>query len=120
MSSEDPDRRSFVERLAALENIRFRAFGVRSGWQEDNSKLVDDLHLAASPQMAELSLIKFPLSVPDSRNPDPHFGALCSIFKITDLMNTEGAIEYCRLYLTSPHPSLPYTIMALGSPLLCV
>ncbi|KAH9994310.1 CHAT domain-containing protein [Russula compacta] len=114
LSSEDPDHPSLVEELAGLEKRRFQEFGVRSGQQEDNAKLVDESHLAASPQMAKSNLVEFPLQMPDRRDPIPHILALASILDITDLTNMEEAIEYCRLCLTSPHSHIPYTLNALG------
>ncbi|KAH9980701.1 CHAT domain-containing protein [Russula compacta] len=112
--SDDPDRCSFMEELAGLEKIRFEEFGVRSGRQEDNAKVVDDSHLAAFTQMARSNLVEFPLPMPDRRNPAPHFQALQSIEGLTDLTNIEKAIEYCRLCITSPHSDIPRTLFRLG------
>ena len=104
MSSKDPYRHSVAECLADLENIRFEEFGVRSGRQEDNAKVVDGSHQVASP----------PLPIPDERDPSPHIEALGSILETTDLTNIEKAIEYCRLCLTFPHSYLPFTLFTLS------
>ena len=111
ISSEDPHHLSVMKLLANLEKERFRAFGVRSGRQEDNA---DDSHLAASPQMAKSNPVGFPLPMPDGRDRGPHIHALSSLLGITDLTDIEKAIEYCRLCLASPHSHLPYTLLALG------
>ena len=113
MSSEDPDRPSQVKRLADLEKRRFKAFGVISG-QEDNAEVVDDSHLAASPQMSKSDFVEFPLPMPDRRDPMRHLKTLSSILVITDLPNIKRAIEYCRHCLTSPHLFLPLTLDSLG------
>ncbi|KAH9956961.1 CHAT domain-containing protein [Russula compacta] len=119
MSSDDPERRTVMEpimkrRLAHLEQTRFEQFGVKSGRQEDNAELVDDLHLAASPPMAKSNLVEFPLPMPDDSDPVPHLHALGAILNITDRTNIEKGIEYCRLCLTIPHFHLPRTLYVLG------
>ena len=114
LSSEDSDRRSVMKLLADLEKKRFEEFGVRSGRHEDNSEVVDDSHLAASPFLAKSNLVEFPLPMPDDSDPGPHIRALISIRDITDLTNIEKAIEYCRLCLTFPHSYLPFTLDVLG------
>ena len=111
--SDDPGRGVTIELLACLEKVRFEAFGVRSGRQEDNAEVVDDWHLAVS-QMAKSYLVEFPLPMPDERSRGPHLRAIVSILGITDPTNMEKAIEYCRLCITSPHSHLPATFMALG------
>ena len=117
ISFEDPSRRSVMKTLEDLERIRFEAFGVRSGLQEDNFEVVDNSHLAASPQTAQLNLVEFPLAIPDKRDSRPHVEAITSILNITDLTNIEQAveyIEYCRLCLTSSHSHIEFTHLALG------
>ncbi|KAH9970656.1 CHAT domain-containing protein [Russula compacta] len=117
ISFEDPSRRSVMQTLVDLENIRFEAFGVGSGLQEDNFKVVDDSHLAAPPQTAQLNLVEFPLTIPDKRDSRPHVEAITSILHITDQTNIEQAveyIEYCRLCLKSPHSHSELTHLALG------
>ncbi|KAI0002879.1 hypothetical protein BJV74DRAFT_948948 [Russula compacta] len=69
MSSGHPERRTVMKQLADLEQTRFKEFGVRGGWQEDNAEVVNDSHLAASPQMVELNPVEFPLPMPDRRDP---------------------------------------------------
>ena len=112
ISSEHPDHPSVLKRLENLEKQCCEEFGV--GRQEDNTEVVDDSRLAAAPQITKSNLVKFPLPMPDRRNPLPHLQALSSIPDITDLPNIEKAIEYCRLCFTSPHSHLPFTLMTLG------
>ena len=114
MSFDDPNRRSVMKDLTDLEKRRFEEFGVRSGRQEDNTELVDDSHLAASPQMARSNFIGFPLPMPDRRDGWPHQEALSSTYGLTDLTDVEKAIEYCRLCLESPHSHIPHTLRALA------
>ena len=114
ISSEHPDYRSIVTMLARLEKIHFNTFGVRSGRQEDNAEIVDESHLAASPQLAKSKLVKFPLPTTDRSGLGSHLEALESILEITDLTNIEKGIEYCRLCLTSPHSHLQSTLSVLG------
>ncbi|KAH9976512.1 CHAT domain-containing protein [Russula compacta] len=112
LSSEDPNRRSVTDELALLEKTRFDQFGVTSNWRQsgaDDTKAIDDSHLAASPKIAKSDVVEFPLTIPDKRNPEIHFDALVSMTKITDLADIEKAIEYCRLCLTSPHPDARFT-----------
>ena len=112
--SEDPDRRFIMGQLADLEEILFKQFGVKSGRQEDNAKIVHDSHVAASPQMAELNCVVFPLPMPEKTDIRPHMEALVSVVNITGLTNIETAIEYCRLCVTSPHSDVPLTLLVLG------
>ena len=113
-SSEDPDYHTVVMLLADLEKTHFEIFGVRSGQQEDNAKVVNESHLAASPQMAKSKLVEFPLPITDRRGLESHIKALFSMREITDLTNIEKGIEYCRLCLTSPHSDLQITLNMLG------
>ena len=114
MSSKDRGRPTAMNQLARLEKRHFEEFGVSSGRQEDNAEVVDELHLAASPQMVKSDPVEFPLPMPDRRNPGDHILALNSMFNITDLTNIEKAIEYCRLCLTSPHSHHQLTLVELG------
>ncbi|KAH9969331.1 CHAT domain-containing protein [Russula compacta] len=114
VSSEDPNRRSLMKDLADLEKRRFEEFGVKSGQQEDDAKVVDDSHLAASPQMARSNFVGFPLPMPDKSGRVPHQEAVNSTYGLTDPTDIEKAIEYCRLCLESPHSHIPYTLRALG------
>ena len=114
MSSEDPGRRSLMKDFAYLERRRFREFGVRSGLQEDNAQDIEDSHLTASPRMAISNFVEFPLPMPDKRDGEPHMEAIISIYGLTDQMDIEKAIEYCRLCLESPYSNRPHTLMALG------
>ncbi|KAH9971893.1 CHAT domain-containing protein [Russula compacta] len=114
MSSEDPDRRTVMEELADLEKRRFEEFGVGSGRQEYIAGVADDLHLAASPQLAKSNLLEFPLPIPDERDQIPYVHALGSILGAADRANIEKGIEHCRLCLTSPHSYRPFTLMTLG------
>ena len=114
ISSEHPQRHSTMEDLADLEKRRFEEFGVISDRQEDSAEVVDDSHLAASPQVAESNLVEFPLPMPDKRHPGPHIKTLTSLLRITDPRNIEKAVEYCRVCLTSSHPRLPFTVITLG------
>ena len=115
-SSEDPSRAITAEVLASLERIHFEAYGVRSGRQEDIAKVVDDSHLAASPQMAQSNPFESPLPMPAKRGILPHIKALISIMDMTsnDLTDINKAIEYLRLCITFPHPHLLFTLMTLG------
>lgn len=79
MSSGDPYRCSLMGQLADLERQRFKESGVRSGRREDNPEVLDNSHLAASPQMAKLNLVEFPLPMPDKSSPGAHFDALTSM-----------------------------------------
>ena len=115
ITSENPHRHSAMRELADLERTRFREFGIRSGGQEDNTEVVDDSHLAVFPQMANSNILEFPLPIPDWRRPGRHINVLNAMLRITDLPNTEKAIEYCKLCLTtSPRSHLPPTLFALG------
>ena len=80
----------------------------------DNTELVDDSHLAVSPQITKSNLVEFPLLIPDWRDQRPHIEAIVSILKVTDLVNIERAIEYCRLCLTSPYSHRQLTLVVLG------
>ncbi|KAH9957474.1 CHAT domain-containing protein [Russula compacta] len=115
MSSEDPDRRSVMEELALLENIRLEEFGVGSSRHEHNAEVVHDLHLAASPQVAKSNLINLPLTMPDAdRTNSSPLDLPTGIVNITDLADVEKAIEYCRLTLTPSHSYRPFILMNLG------
>ena len=86
----------------------------------DNTELVDDSHLAVSPQITKSNLVEFPLLIPDQRDQRPHIEAIVSILKVTDPVNIEKAIKYCRLCLTSPYSHHQLTLVALGHLLHCV
>ncbi|KAH9995399.1 hypothetical protein BJV74DRAFT_883917 [Russula compacta] len=112
VSLEDPRHLVYTEDLLRLEKNRFDDFGVTVGCHRvfsSNSKVVDFpsfLDLATSLDVVKsLAMTK--------QVQDQHLRALISMNRTTtNIAVIEGAIQYCRLVLASPHLKHPLTFLS--------
>jgi len=104
---EDPDRPFLVSYLTSLQSKRFEDFGV-ADLQENRSL---DPEFFGQPSFWDVIA---PLQSPSMATESQRLDALCSAFRMTDMVEIEAAIKPCRLLVASFHPSDPYKYVGCG------
>ncbi|KAI0255310.1 CHAT domain-containing protein [Lactifluus subvellereus] len=105
VSPDHSHRPVITAALERLQERRFNDFGV-AGLEEPRSSNSHLLELRTSrnqsPVLAEWDAVKPRVK---TAGEDQHIGALLTLNHITNIADIEEAIKYCRLLLTSSHPS---------------